>query len=112
MPLDHCSARVACRQRPILRNGTSSLTIICIRDKSKKGICPGSLGMEHLEGALVAQALSGPMVQCTNVGSQLPNRQNRQVRAFGQVLAQQAIGIFIGASFPSMIRMGEEDMQA
>jgi len=45
--------------------------------------------MEHLEGALVARALSGPMVQRTNVRSQLVIRQNRQVRAFGHVLTQQ-----------------------
>jgi hypothetical protein len=68
--------------------------------------------MKDLEGALETQAFAGPMVQRTNVRSQLVIRQYCQVRTFGQVLAQQAVGVFIGASFPGMIRVGEEYLQA
>jgi len=68
--------------------------------------------MEHLEGALVIQALSGPMVQCTDIRSELLVRQYRKVGAFWKVLSQQAIGIFIGAAFPGVVRMGKEDLQA
>ena len=68
--------------------------------------------MKDLEGALVAQALSRPMVQRTNTAAQLVSRQNAQVGVLGQVLTQQAVGIFIGATFPGVIRMGEEYLQA
>jgi predicted membrane-bound spermidine synthase len=52
------------------------------------------------------------MVQLTHIGSQAPNDQECQVGAFGRVLAQQAIGVLIGAAFPCVIRMSEEDRQA
>ena len=111
MPLDHCSARVASRQSLILHNGTSSLTMICISSKSQIELS-SLLVMKNLEGALVTQALSGTMVQRTNVGSQLVIRKNRQVGVFGQILAQQAVGVLIGAAFPGVIRMREEYLQA
>jgi len=52
--------------------------------------------MKDLEGALETQALSRPMVQRTDVAAQLVIRQNAQVGVLGQVLTQQAVGIFIG----------------
>src|SRR4030042_4969109 len=110
MPLDHCSARVPSRQSLILHNGTSSLTMICISSKSQIELS-SLLVMKNLEGALVTQALSGTMVQRTNVGSQLVIRKNRQVGVFGQILAQQAVGVLIGAAFPGVIRMREEYLQ-
>ncbi len=33
-----------------------------------------------------------------------------QVRPFGQVLAQQAIGVFVGATLPGAVRLGKEDL--
>jgi hypothetical protein len=47
--------------------------------------------MKDLEGALVVQALSRPMVQRTNAAAQLVIRQNAQVGVLGQVLTQQAV---------------------
>ena len=111
MPLDRCGARVASRQSPILRNGTSSLTMMCISGKSQKGLSRPDM-MKDLEWASETQALSRPMVQHTNVRSQLVIRHYCQVRTLGQVLTQQAVGILIGTSFPGMIRMGKEDLQA
>ena len=52
------------------------------------------------------------MIQRINTGSQLAGSKNGQVGAFGQVLAEQAVGVLIGAPFPGVIRMGEEDRQA
>jgi hypothetical protein len=34
----------------------------------------------------------------------------RQVRPLGQVLAQQAIGVLIGAALPGTVRIGKEDL--
>jgi len=68
MPPGRCGARVASRQSPILHNGTSSLTRICILSKNQKELSRLDM-MKDLEGALVAQALSGPVVQRTNAGA-------------------------------------------
>ena len=68
--------------------------------------------MKDLEGALVTQTLSGPMVQCTDIRSELLVRQYRKVVAFWKVLSQQTIGILIGAAFPGVVWMGKVDLQA
>ena len=44
------------------------------------------------------------------VGIQLTLRIARQVRALGQVLAQQSVGVFVGAALPGTVRIGKEDL--
>lgn len=68
--------------------------------------------MEDFKGVLKVEAPSGPMIQRPDIRSQLPRAQQRQVGALGQILAQQAVGIFIGAAFPGVVGMSEEDLQA
>ena len=49
-------------------------------------------------------------VQAMGDGVQLALRVARQVRALGQVLAQQPVGVFVGAALPGAVRIGEEDL--
>ena len=67
--------------------------------------------MEDFERTLEAQAFAGPMVELADVGAELFGRNERQVGAFGQVLAQEAIGVLVGAPLPGVVRMGEVDGQ-
>ena len=64
--------------------------------------------MKDLEGTLIAQALSRPVVQRQDIGLQLHGGNKRQVTTFGQILSQQTVGVLIGAALPCMIRMREE----
>ena len=48
-------------------------------------------------------------IQAMGDGVQLALRVARQVRALGQVLAQQPVRVFIGAALPGAIRIGKED---
>lgn len=50
---------------------------------------------EHLQGHRPVQTFSGSGVQPLSDGIELALRVAGQVRALGQILAQQAIGIFI-----------------
>ena len=49
-------------------------------------------------------------VQAVRDGVQLALRVARQVRALGQVLAQQAVGVLVGAALPGAVRIGKEDL--
>ena len=111
MLLDHCDARVASQQSSILRKGVYSLPMKCPLDKSKKRLSRSDT-VKKLEGTLVAQAFTGPVVQCSDIGPKLLVRQNHKVGIPGHVLTQKSVGIFVGASLPGMIRMCEEDLQA
>ncbi len=65
--------------------------------------------VEDFEGAAEAETLSRTVVQVADVGSQLCLGDLGQIRAFGQILAQQAVGVLVGASLPGVIGMGEVD---
>jgi len=58
--------------------------------------------MEHFEGRAIAQAFSGAMVELADVRAELFGGHLRQVGAFGQVLAQQAVGVLVGATLPGI----------
>ena len=49
-------------------------------------------------------------VRAVGDGAQLALRVPRQVRALGQVLAQQPIRVFIGAALPQAVRIGKENL--
>ena len=61
------------------------------------------------QGRGEVQTLSRARVQPMRDGVQLALRVPRQVRALGQVLAQQAIRVFVGAPLPRAIRIRKED---
>ena len=50
-------------------------------------------------------------VQAMRNGVQLALRVARQVRALGQVLAQQPVRVLIGAALPRAVRIGTEDLE-
>ncbi|MCC2643352.1 MAG: hypothetical protein K0S45_3765 [Nitrospira sp.] len=43
-------------------------------------------------------------------GIQLALRRARQIRALRQILAQQAIGVLVGAALPGAVRIGKEHL--
>ncbi len=62
------------------------------------------------QGRGKVQTFSGARVQPMGDGVQLALGVARQVRALGQVLAQQAIRVFVGAALPRAVRIGKEDL--
>ena len=57
---------------------------------------PDSLGVEDLAGVSEAETLAGPVVHRPDAGLQLLGRDLGQLRAFGQLLAEYAIGVLVG----------------
>ena len=62
------------------------------------------------QGRRKVETFSWACVQAMSDGVQLALRVARQVRALGQVLAQQAIRILVGAALPGAVRIGKEDL--
>jgi hypothetical protein len=56
------------------------------------------------------ETFSRARVQAMGNGVQLPLCIPRQVRTLRQVLAQQAIGVLVGAALPRAVRIGKEDL--
>jgi hypothetical protein len=67
--------------------------------------------MKDLESRLEAEALAGPVVELANKAGEFRGCDLCQVAAFGQILAQEAVGVFVGAPLPGVVRMGEVDGQ-
>lgn len=65
---------------------------------------------KDLQGRGPLKTFSRSGVQPVGDGSQLVLRVPRQVRARGQILAQEAIGIFIGPSLPRAMRIGQKHL--
>jgi len=65
------------------------------------------LGIDF-QGRGKVQTFSWTRVQAVGDGVQLALRVPRQVGALGQVLAQQPIGVFVGATLPRAVRIGKE----
>ena len=65
---------------------------------------------KHLQGGCPVQTFSWSGVQPPGNGIQLALRVGREVRALGQILAEQAIGIFIGPPLPRAMRIGKEHL--
>jgi len=62
------------------------------------------------QGCGNVETFSWARAQPMRDGVQLALRVARQVRALGQVLAQQAICVFIGAALPGAVRIGKKDL--
>ena len=63
------------------------------------------------QGRGKVETLSRARVQSVGDGVQLALGITGQVRTLGQVLAQQAIGVFVGATLPRRMRIGKEDLE-
>ena len=62
------------------------------------------------QGRGKVQTFSWACVQAMGDGVQFALGVARQVRALGQILAQQAIGVLISAALPGTVRIGKEDL--
>ena len=62
------------------------------------------------QGRGEVEAFSRARVQAMRDGVQLALGVARQVRPLGEVLAQQAIGVLVGAALPGAVRIGKEDL--
>ena len=62
------------------------------------------------QGRGKVETFSRARVQPMGDGVQLALRVARQVRALGQVLAQQPVRVFVGAALPRAVRIGKEDL--
>jgi hypothetical protein len=67
--------------------------------------------VKDLNSGLEVQALAGPMVDPADLGAQLLVGDLGQIDALGQVLPQQAVGVFVGAPLPAVVGMGRIDGQ-
>ncbi len=65
---------------------------------------------EYLQRCGPVQTFSGAGIQPLSDSIQLALRVAGQVRALGQILAQQAIGIFIGPALPRAMRISKEHL--
>ena len=65
----------------------------------------------NFQGRGKVETFSRARVQSMGDGIQLTLGIARQVRALGQVLAQQPIRILVGAPLPGAIRIGKEDQE-
>lgn len=58
---------------------------------------------------LPIEAFPGTAIKSVGDSIEVGPRMLRQVRAFWEVLAKQAVGVLIGASLPWTVRVAEED---
>ena len=59
-----------------------------------------------------AEAPAGTVVELGGECIALALRERTQGRALGQILAEQSVGVFVGAAFPGMVRRREVDAQS
>ena len=65
---------------------------------------------EHLQRRGEVEALAWARIQPMRNGVELARGVARQIRALGQVLAQQAMGVLSGPALPGAVRIGNEDL--
>ena len=59
-----------------------------------------------------AEAFAWPVVEGIGDGVALELGERGEVRAFRKVLADEAVGVFVGAAFPGVVGSGEVDWDA
>ena len=67
---------------------------------------------EGFAGGVVAEACAGPVVEFGGDGVELGGGPGGQVGAFGEVFAEQAVGVFVAAALPGRVGVGEVDRDA
>ena len=68
--------------------------------------------VECLRRCLPVECLAWPRVQCMGNGAQLVLTVPAKVHAFGEVLAEQTIGVLVAATLPRALRVAEVDVEA
>ena len=65
--------------------------------------------MEDVGRGAPAECLAGPVVEALGDVLECGGGVDAQVGPFGEILAQQPVGVFVAASLPRFAGMGEED---
>jgi hypothetical protein len=65
---------------------------------------------EHFSWCLIHQGLSGALVELASDGAEFGLTVERQIRSLGEILAQQAIGVFVGTALPRALRIAKIDV--
>src|SRR5215475_671701 len=68
--------------------------------------------VEGFGGGVVAEGFAGAGVELVGDGVELVLGVGAQVGAFGQVVADQAVGVLVGAALPGRVGVGEVDGDA
>lgn len=69
----------------------------------------GSTCLETLCGRLIFERFRWPFVELPCNGTQLGLAVLRQIGSFGEILSQQAVGVFVGTALPRRLRVAEID---
>src|SRR6266540_2029292 len=68
--------------------------------------------VEGFSGCAPAEGLAGAGVECERDGGQLVGAVSAEVGAAGEVLAEQAVGVFVRAALPGAVGVAEVDVDA
>ena len=68
--------------------------------------------VKRLSGCLPAQRLTGASIEGGRHGSKRVGVMRAQIRTLREVLAQQPVGVFVGATLPRTLRIAEVDLYA
>jgi hypothetical protein len=66
--------------------------------------------LETLGGCFVVERFAGSFVELSGDGAQLCLTVYRQIGAFGKVLAQEPVGVFVRATLPGALRIAQVDL--
>ena len=67
-------------------------------------------GFKFLCGGLVLQGLSGALVKLACDSAEFGLAKTRYISAFGKILAQKPVGVFIAATLPWRLRIAKVDV--
>src|SRR5215472_2372379 len=98
----------AARTRGI-SGGVSRLLCGPLPRPGRSGCGAGQDLIQRLRGGFPAQGLAGPGVELGGDGVQVLAAVHRQVRALGEVLAQQPVGVLVAAALPGRVGVAEVD---
>ena len=68
-------------------------------------------GEVNLFGCQEAEFFTGSCIEVFGDGVEFGLRMNREVRAFGQILSDKSVGVFIAAALPRRMRVGKINRQ-
>src|SRR3954464_13832150 len=74
--------------------------------------CRGEVLVEDLSGGAPSERLARAAVERVGDGGQVAGAVAREVGALGEVLAQQPVGVLVGAALPGALRIAEVHLQA
>ena len=76
---------------------------------AERGLGESQVFVVDLQRGVESMPLPGPGVEAQGDLVEFVLTVDRQVRALGQVLTQQAVGVLVAAALPGAVRVGEVD---